>query len=118
MKEFPRSPLAGTKPFHELGEIEYATLLESVPHAVLLIDSQSGQIILGNTQATELSAYTHKEIAGMLGISENTSKSQYLKARKKLQLMLVEYDIQKSQNQSLAGKSNINFFIPILKADD
>ena len=35
-----------------------------------------------------IEGYPHKEIAEMLGISENTSKSQLLKARKKLQLQL------------------------------
>jgi len=34
--------------------------------------------------------YSHKEIAEMLGISENTSKTQYLRARKKLSGLLTE----------------------------
>lgn len=34
---------------------------------------------------------THKEISGMLGISENTSKSQLIKAKRALQLMLAAY---------------------------
>ncbi len=33
--------------------------------------------------------YTHKEIADMLGISENTSKSQYSRARMHLQKMIL-----------------------------
>lgn len=32
--------------------------------------------------------YTHKDIAGLLGISESTSKSQYLRAKKLLQQQL------------------------------
>lgn len=39
--------------------------------------------------------YSHKEIAEMLGISENTSKSQLFKARKQLQEQL--YLVKKSQ---------------------
>lgn len=35
-----------------------------------------------------IEGYSHKEIAGMLGISESTSKTQLLKARKKLQAQL------------------------------
>lgn len=37
--------------------------------------------------------YTHKEIADELGISENTSKSQYLRGKKKLkELLLSQYE--------------------------
>lgn len=35
--------------------------------------------------------YSHKEIADMLGISEGTSRSQYLRARQSLQVMVNEY---------------------------
>lgn len=35
--------------------------------------------------------YSHKEIAEMLGISEGTSRSQYLRARQSLQVMVDEY---------------------------
>lgn len=35
--------------------------------------------------------YSHKEIAKMLGISEGTSRSQYLRARQALQTMVKEY---------------------------
>jgi len=36
--------------------------------------------------------YTHKEISGLLGISENTSKSQLSKARNFLKRRLLEYN--------------------------
>lgn len=39
-----------------------------------------------------IDGYSHKEIAGQLGISENTSKSQLSRARVYLQKMLVEND--------------------------
>ncbi|MFM7900875.1 MAG: RNA polymerase sigma factor, partial [Bacteroidota bacterium] len=35
-----------------------------------------------------IEGYTHKEIGELLGISENTSKSQYSRARAQLQKML------------------------------
>jgi RNA polymerase sigma-70 factor (ECF subfamily) len=36
-----------------------------------------------------IEGYSHKEIAGMMGISENTSKTQYMRARARLQKMIV-----------------------------
>jgi RNA polymerase sigma-70 factor (ECF subfamily) len=39
-----------------------------------------------------IDGYSHKEIAGQLGISENTSKSQLSRARTYLQKLLVEHD--------------------------
>ena len=40
-----------------------------------------------------LEGYDHREIAGILGISESTSKSQYLRAKKKLREQLAEEKI-------------------------
>ncbi len=37
--------------------------------------------------------FSHKEIAGMLGITEGTSRSQYLRAKKAIQKLLEEYQI-------------------------
>lgn len=39
-----------------------------------------------------IEGYAHKEIAAMLGVSENTSKTQLLKARKYLQKKLLQLD--------------------------
>jgi RNA polymerase sigma-70 factor (ECF subfamily) len=39
-----------------------------------------------------LDGYSHKEIAGMLGIHEGTSKSNLQDARKKLQLMILKHN--------------------------
>ena len=36
----------------------------------------------------DIEGYDHKEVAGMLGIAEGTSKSQVFKARLKLRAML------------------------------
>jgi RNA polymerase sigma-70 factor (ECF subfamily) len=76
----------------------------------------NGYRIVINLYAIE--GYSHKEIADLLNVSENTSKTQYLKARKKLQSMLAEYNIQKPEKKPLANGSSVNFFIPILKTDD
>jgi RNA polymerase sigma-70 factor (ECF subfamily) len=40
-----------------------------------------------------IEGYPHKEIAEKLGISESTSKTQLLKARKRLQQKLVQYQV-------------------------
>ncbi|MBL7924285.1 MAG: RNA polymerase sigma factor [Bacteroidia bacterium] len=44
--------------------------------------------------------YDHKEIAGLLGISDNTSRSQLMKARMLLQKMILEQDAIKSEYPS------------------
>lgn len=44
-----------------------------------------------------IEGYTHKEIAGLLGISENTSKSQLSRARNTLQKKIAE--LQASKNE-------------------
>jgi RNA polymerase sigma-70 factor (ECF subfamily) len=52
-----------------------------------------GYRMVFNLYAVE--GYSHREIADQLGISEGTSRSQYAKARKQLQLMIskIEYQI-------------------------
>jgi RNA polymerase sigma factor (sigma-70 family) len=65
-----------------------------------------------------IEGYSHKEIAELLGVSESTSKTQYLKARQKLQSMLAEYNFQKPENKTKTNGSRVNLFIPILKTDD
>ena len=44
-----------------------------------------------------IDGYSHKEIAGQLGISENTSKSQLSRARSYLQKLLAETDLDSQQ---------------------
>ena len=46
-----------------------------------------------------IEGYSHKEIAGMLGISENTSKSQLSRARQHLKASLVQSE--KFENQRI-----------------
>jgi RNA polymerase sigma-70 factor (ECF subfamily) len=50
-----------------------------------------GYRIVFNLFAIE--GYSHKEIAQQLGITESTSKTQLLKARKKLQQKLIRYEL-------------------------
>ena len=40
-----------------------------------------------------IEGYSHREIGDMLGISENTSKSQLSRARKHLQDLLMKYEM-------------------------
>lgn len=42
-----------------------------------------------------IEGYTHKEIAEELGISENTSKSQYSRAKSTLRELLIKYKIER-----------------------
>jgi len=46
--------------------------------------------------------FSHKEIAELLGVSESTSKSQYRKARLKLQELLIK--LNKIENKEIAKK--------------
>lgn len=47
-----------------------------------------------------IDGYSHREIAELLGISENTSKSQLSRARTYLQKMLIQVDWENSQKAS------------------
>ncbi|MEX1193341.1 MAG: RNA polymerase sigma factor [Brumimicrobium sp.] len=42
-----------------------------------------------------IEGYSHKEIADQLGITENTSKSQYSRARNALKELLIKYKIER-----------------------
>jgi RNA polymerase sigma factor (sigma-70 family) len=99
---------------------EYADYIpDSFAMADILKTVQSlpnGYRIVFNLYAIE--GYSHQEIAELLGVSESTSKTQYLKARKKLQSMLAEYNFQKPESKPKTNGSSVNYFIPILKTDD
>lgn len=47
-----------------------------------------------------IEGYSHKEIATKLGITESTSKTQLLKARKKLQQKLIQYQLAEGKSKS------------------
>jgi RNA polymerase sigma-70 factor (ECF subfamily) len=42
-----------------------------------------------------IEGYSHKEIADLLGVSENTSKSQYSRARAHLRMQLEKLEIER-----------------------
>lgn len=76
----------------------------------------NGYRVVFNLYAIE--GYSHKEIAELIGVSESTSKTQYLKARKKLQSMLAEYNFHQPENVTKTNGNSVNYFIPILKTDE
>ncbi len=49
--------------FSALGTAEIETLLNSLPHAAVIITNNDNHIYLANTKATELTAYTRSELA-------------------------------------------------------
>jgi RNA polymerase sigma-70 factor (ECF subfamily) len=61
-----------------LGEQELMAMIRTLP---------DGFRVIFNLFAIE--GYSHKEIAHMMGITENTSKTQYLRERARLQKMIV-----------------------------
>jgi RNA polymerase sigma-70 factor (ECF subfamily) len=76
--------ISAQKPHQKLEAEDLMKLLEHLP---------MGYRLVFNMYAIE--GYQHKEIATKLDISESTSKTQYLKARKKLQELMKKggYDV-------------------------
>ncbi|MFN5222891.1 MAG: RNA polymerase sigma factor [Bacteroidota bacterium] len=70
-------PHTGLKPGDQLQARDLMMMIQSLPN---------GFRTVFNLYAVE--GYSHKEIGQLLGISENTSKSQYSRARAQLQKML------------------------------
>ena len=68
--------------FEKLSAQDLAACIEKLPE---------GYRTILNLHAVE--GYSHKEVASMLNIHENTSRSQYSRARNKLQEMLMSQDI-------------------------
>ncbi|MFO8087932.1 MAG: RNA polymerase sigma factor [Bacteroidales bacterium] len=77
-------------------------LAEIIPSQVTVNDKLEEKDILAVVQQLpdgyrtvfnlfDIEGYSHKEIAQKLGVSESTSKTQLLKARKVLRKMLVDY---------------------------
>ena len=71
--------LSGTSLYSELNEKDILNFVQKLPQGFRMVF---------NLFAIE--GYSHKEIAEKLDISEGTSKSQYSRARKALQEMLLE----------------------------
>jgi two-component system sensor histidine kinase AtoS len=47
------------------GQADFEALLDLLPYAALLLDARSRRVLLANARATELTAYTRAELAGM-----------------------------------------------------
>jgi RNA polymerase sigma-70 factor (ECF subfamily) len=78
-------------------------------------DLPPGYRLVFNLYAIE--GYAHKEIAGMLGISESTSKSQLLKARKKLREQLAYLQQPITKTAKSYERSEILYLNPQLSFD-
>lgn len=91
-------------PLHESDDIESQYALSG--YEVSAVDKMSAQDLLStigelpdgyrtilNLYAIE--GYSHKEVAEIMGISENTSRSQYSRARVKLADLLIDRDLIK-----------------------
>jgi RNA polymerase sigma-70 factor (ECF subfamily) len=74
-------PISGDDPVITLSAKELAELIRQLP---------AGYQAIFNLHAVE--GFTHVEIAQMLGISEGTSRSQYMRARNLLVTWLRKYD--------------------------
>lgn len=61
------SPLRalGLSQRHKLGPAEVEAMIDYLPEAALLIDLKQNIVVLGNSKATELTAYTRAELAGL-----------------------------------------------------
>jgi RNA polymerase sigma-70 factor (ECF subfamily) len=88
----------------DLGSIETSTITQPVQDDLQVADLMRmvGELPVGYRTVFNLYAidgYSHKEIAGQLGISENTSKSQLNRARAALQqkLALIESQLSKAK---------------------
>lgn len=44
---------------------DFEALLDLLPHAAVILDAKSKRLLLANAKATELTAYTRAELAGM-----------------------------------------------------
>ncbi len=91
----------------ELVEVSIEQSEISIPSQSTIIENMSADELLALIQKlpegyrlvfnlSVVEGYTHKEIASLLGISENTSKSQLSRARNALQLKIQQ---QKSKNK-------------------
>ncbi|RFM26539.1 RNA polymerase sigma factor [Deminuibacter soli] len=85
-------PVSGDDPVINLSAKELADLIRQLP---------SGYQTIFNLHAVE--GYSHVEIAGMMGISESTSRSQYMRARTLLATWITKYDADATKKMNYAG---------------
>lgn len=84
--------VAGDDPVVNMGAKELADLIRQLP---------PGYQTVFNLHAVE--GYSHVEIAQLLGISEGTSRSQYMRARALLATWIIKYDQDAHQKINYAG---------------
>lgn len=108
--------------FHE----QYEDLYKEIDHATYIPDNLSLNEILQTIQELPpgyrmvfnlfaIEGYSHKEIADMLGITESTSKTQLLKARKKLQVQLAGAYFPSIVRKKKKNRNSISFVNPLLE---
>ena len=99
--------------------MEYAVSIpDNLTMAEILATIQqlpSGYRLVFNLFAIE--GYSHKEIANRLNISESTSKTQYLKARRKLQQQLAGRYYAPGSEARKENNTRISLIKPLLKFD-
>jgi RNA polymerase sigma factor (sigma-70 family) len=81
------------------GQADVHSLLQAEDLLKLIDAMPHGYRTVFNLFAIE--GYSHQEIAGMLGISESTSKTQYKKAREALRLKMNGASLKKTTHGSL-----------------
>jgi RNA polymerase sigma-70 factor (ECF subfamily) len=86
-----QKPVSRHNQYDMLYEQDILKLLNSLP---------DGQRAIFNLYAIE--GYKHREIAEILRISINTSKSQLIQARKKLMLLINDNNSESSNNESIS----------------
>lgn len=91
-EDLPLHPVSDDNPVVKIEAKELADLIRQLP---------TGFQTIFNLYAIE--GYTHPEIAGMLGISDGTSKSQYSRARALL-IQWIEKHSSISKKENYAGK--------------
>lgn len=65
MNTFSSLQALGLSLRHKLGSAEVEAIIDYLPEAALLVDLRRNVIVLGNSKATELTAYTRAELAGL-----------------------------------------------------
>lgn len=65
LTEISRPTTNPVRKFGNLGMLEMAALLDLCPEAVVLVDTRENRIMLANSHATELTAFTRLELTGL-----------------------------------------------------
>ena len=65
MSTFSPFRALGLSQRHKLGAAEVQAMIDYLPEAALLVDLKQSIVVLGNSKATELTAYTRAELAGL-----------------------------------------------------